>query len=268
MTLNNSLCVGRLQDRIALVTGSASGIGAATVARLCAEGATVLASGLQADLLQEVGRRTGAIALECDVTSEQSVKALVESVSTRFGRLDIVVNVAGIVINDDVASITDECWEQTLSVNLTGTMRVCRAVIPLLVQSGGGAVVNVSSVAAFNASAGMASYAASKAGVLALTRALANRYGGNRIRANCVCPGWVRTPMSEAEMKTTAAERGISVEQAYGELEARLALRRVGEPQEIAAAIAFLASDDASFVTGATLVADGGARTPATARAI
>jgi NAD(P)-dependent dehydrogenase (short-subunit alcohol dehydrogenase family) len=202
------------------------------------------------------------------VTQESDVRGLLEAAIARFQRLDIVVNAAGIVVIDDVASITEKGWHDTVAINLTGTMRVCRAAIPLLIQSGGGAVVNVSSVAAFNASPGMASYAASKAGIVALTRALANQYGAQRIRANCVCPGWVRTPMSEAEMSDTARARGISVEAAFAEVAGRIALRRVGEPGEIASVIAFLVSDESSFVTGATLVADGGAKTPATARAV
>jgi NAD(P)-dependent dehydrogenase (short-subunit alcohol dehydrogenase family) len=196
------------------------------------------------------------------------VAALLATVLTRHGRLDVVVNAAGIVVADDVATIDDAVWARTLDVNLTGTMRVCRAALPALRAAGGGAIVNVASVAAFNGSAGMASYAASKAGVVALTRALANQYGAERIRANCLCPGWVRTPMSEAEMRAAGAARGLDVEAAFAELHPRIALRRIAAPEELAACALFLASDDASFVTGAVLVADGGARTPATARGI
>jgi len=263
-----ALLVKRLQGRVAIVTGAATGIGAATVARLRSEGAVVVAAGLQPDELNRMASAHGAEAEVCDVTDDAAVRGLMDAVRARHARLDILVNAAGIVVNDDVADIDDSVWQRTLDVNLSGTMRVCRAGIHLLRRSGGGAVVNVASVAAFNASAGMASYAASKAGMVALTRALANQYGAERIRANCVCPGWVRTPMSEAEMRDTAVARGISVESAFAELAGRIALRRVAEAPEIAAVIAFLASDDASFVTGAAIVADGGARTPATARGI
>lgn len=259
---------GRLQGRIAVITGAASGIGAETVGRFRKEGAVVVAAGLQPDLLVATAHASGAIAHPCDVTRAEDVCALFEAVCSRFKRLDIVVNAAGIVIADDVGSITEQGWERTVGVNLTGTMRVCRAAIAALVKSGGGAVVNVASVAAFNASPGMASYAASKAGVVALTRALANRYGAQNIRANCVCPGWVRTPMSEAEMRDTAVARGVSVAEVARELGARIALGRLGEAKEIASVIAFLASDDASFITGTTMVVDGGARTAAAARSI
>lgn len=260
--------LSRLENKVAIITGAATGIGAATVERFRAEGATVVAAGLQPDLLSKVAADTGALEQVCDITSEADVRRLIETTTKRFGRLDVVVNGAGIVITDDVATITDSAWEKTLAVNLTGTLRVCRAAIPQMINSGGGSIVNISSVAAFNASPGMASYAASKAGVVALTRSLANQYGVHRIRANCVCPGWIRTPMSEAETRETAAARGVTVAQVIAEFEARLALRRLGEPQEIAAIVAFLASEDASFITGASLAADGGAKTPATARAI
>jgi NAD(P)-dependent dehydrogenase (short-subunit alcohol dehydrogenase family) len=119
----------------------------------------------------------------------------------------------------------------------------------------------------FNASPGMASYAASKAGLVALTRSIANRYGAQRIRANCLCPGWTRTPMSDAEMELLARQNGTSLELEFEAAASRIALRRIASPAEIAACALFLASDDSSFVTGAVLVADGGARAPATARA-
>ena len=135
------------------------------------------------------------------------VRAAVARALGAFGCLDVVVNAAGIVANDDVADIDDAVWSRLLDVNLTGAMRVCRAALPGMQKQRAGAIVNVASVAAFNASPGMASYAAGKAGLVALTRALANRYGADGIRANCLCPGWVRTPMSEQEMRD-AAQRG------------------------------------------------------------
>jgi len=141
-------------------------------------------------------------------------------------------------------------------------------MIPALIRRGGGAIVNIASVAAFNATAGSASYSVSKAGVVALTRAIANRYGESGVRSNCICPGWVRTPMSEQEMFDRAAVEGTSIEREFQVVAARNALGRVADPAEVASVAAFLASPDASFITGASIVVDGGARTPATARAM
>ena len=258
----------RLAGKTVLVTGGESGIGAAIVRRFRAEGAVVLAAGLQEGLLAALARDTGAEERVCDVTDQSAVADTVRSASQLTGALHVVVNAAGIMHSDSVADIEDAAWERLLAVNLSGTMRVCRAAIPYLKSAGGGAVVNVSSVAAFNGSAGMASYGAGKAGVIAFTRALANEYGRYGIRANCLCPGWVHTPMSEEEMREVARQRGGTVEQAFAGLTERIALRRIAEAGEMAGCALFLASEDASFVTGAVLVADGGARTPATARAL
>lgn len=256
-----------LGGQVAIVTGAASGIGEAIVRRFQAEGARSVAIGLQPERLATLAQETGCSWRECDVTQSESVNEAIRQTMQEKGRIDIVVNAAGIMHADDVADIDDAVWTRMLDVNLTGAMRVCRAALPAMVSSGSGSVVNVASVAAFNASAGMASYAASKAGLVALTRALSNRYGGDGIRANCICPGWVRTPMSEAEMAENARVRGTSAEAEFRELTSRIALRRVGHPDEIASCALFLASRLASFVTGAVLVADGGARSATAARA-
>lgn len=258
----------RFEGRRAVVCGAASGIGAAVVRRLRAEGAEVAAIGVPFDLLQSHALAHGAHAFDCDVTQDDAVRRAVAQATAVLGRIDVLVNAAGIVINDDAAGIDDEAWQRTHDVNLGGTMRLMRAVLPGMVSRGAGAVVNVASVAAFNASAGMASYAASKAGVVALTRAAAQAYGAQGVRVNAICPGWVDTPMSRREMQDLAAQLGISVAEATERTVARIALGRMASADEIAAACAFLASDDASFITGTALVADGGARMAAAARAI
>jgi NAD(P)-dependent dehydrogenase (short-subunit alcohol dehydrogenase family) len=147
-------------------------------------------------------------------------------------------------------------------------MRTMRAVLPGMVRRKSGAIVNIASVAAFNSGADVASYAASKAAVVALTRSAAQRYGSLGIRINAICPGWVDTPMSAREMMDMASALGISVEQAIERTLQRVSLGRMAAPGEIAAVCLFLASDDASFVTGIALVADGGMRVPAATRAV
>ena len=242
-------------------------MGAAVVRRFCLEGALVCASGLQPDALDELAQQTGAMAAHCDVTDDGAIRTLVAQLVERHGRLDIVVNAAGVVVVDDAADIDDAVWQRTHEVNLGGAMRVCRAALPVMQRQRCGVIVNISSVAAFNANAGMASYAASKAGLVAYTRALANRYGADGIRANCLAPGWIRTPMSTAEFQETAAAQGSTPAAIESAVADRIALRRIGTVGEMADCVLFLASDESTFVTGAVLVADGGARTPAAARA-
>lgn len=254
-----------MKGRVALVTGAASGIGAAVAERLCAEGVRLLAFDRDAAALEALAARTGAHALAGDVTRQEQVEQAVAAAAA-LGPLRIVVNAAGVVAADDPQTIADATWERLLAVNLTGTMRVCRAALPRLRAAGGGAIVNVASVAAFNSTPGSASYAPSKAGVVAFTRNLAYTYGADGVRANCLCPGWTRTAMAEREMGDAAALAGTTMEAEFDAMAQRLALRRIARPEEIAACVRFLASDEASFVTGAVLVADGGGRVATHAR--
>jgi len=245
---------------VALVTGAASGIGAATVQRLAADGHHVLA----VDRVPASGG-AGIQVVIGDVTQQADVDAAIAAAAAA-GTLKIIVNAAGIVSADDPEEVVDATWERMLAVNLTGTMRVCRGALPLLRAAGGGAIVNVASVAAFNSTPGSASYAPSKAAVVAYTRNIAYACGADGIRANCLCPGWTATAMAEAEMRVAAAASGRSVDEETRALAQRLALRRFARPEEMAACIRFLASDEASFVTGAVLVADGGGRIATAAR--
>lgn len=255
---------GRLDGKRALVTGAASGMGRATVERFAEEGARVVCFGLGGDELEAVARATGGLAVHGDVRNPDDIAAAVVACA---GDLDIVVNAAGVIEPDVPESIDDAVWDRMLAVNLSGAMRVCRSALPLLKRHGG-AVVNVASVAAFNAGAGNTGYAASKAALVSYTRSLAYAHGADGIRANAVAPGWVRTPMSEMEMEWAARSNGTQVEAEFRELERRIALGRVAMPTEIANCCLFLASDEASFVTGAVLVADGGGRAPTQNRAV
>jgi len=239
----------RLAGQVALVTGGGTGIGAAVVRRFVAEGAPVVATGRRAEPLEALAEETGAVTVRGDVADEAHVKEAVATVVERFGGLDIVVNNAGIGWAN---------WQQTLDANLTGAKLVCSEALPHLVERRG-SIVNVASVSGYVASAGSPAYSVSKAGLIMLTRSLALNYGPRGVRVNAVCPGWVRTPMGDASMDEIAEQQGVDREGAY-ELTARFVpLRRAGDPAEIAAACLFLASREASFVTGASLVVDGGA---------
>lgn len=251
---------------VAFVTGAASGIGAAVVERFTREGLTVLAFDLDAQALAALSQRTGAVSVPGDVTEQPDIdRAMV--LAQALGGLRRVVNCAGVVAQDDPETVVDATWERMIAINLTGTMRVCRAMLPLLKASGGGAIVNVASVAAFNSTPGSASYAPSKAGVVAYTRNIAYVHGPDNIRANCLCPGWTRTVMAEREMQEAADAAGTTMEHEFAILSERIALRRMARAAEMANCVWFLASEEASFVTGAVLVADGGGRVATHARA-
>ncbi len=255
---------GRLDGRRALVTGAATGMGRATAELFAREGASLVLFGLGGGALDEVAVATGGVAVHGSVTDDAEIARAIEACG---GRLDILVNAAGIILLDEPESLSDEAWERSFAVNATGTMKVCRASLPPLKQRGG-AIVNIASVGAFNGSPVNAAYSASKAALVSYTRTLAYAHGPDGIRANAVAPGWVRTPMSEWEMAEAARQNGTTAEKEFAALAGRIALRRVAEPDEIAACCLFLASDEASFVTGAVLVADGGGRSPTHSRAV
>jgi meso-butanediol dehydrogenase/(S,S)-butanediol dehydrogenase/diacetyl reductase len=241
----------RLAGKVALVTGGGTGIGAATARRFAAEGASVVITGRRREPLEAVAAEIGASPVPGDVADSAHVADAVGAAVEQHGALDIVVNNAG---------IGGPGWQRVLDVNLNGARLVCEAALPHLVERRG-AIVNVSSVSAFHAHAGSVAYTVSKAGLVMLTKQLALDYGPHGVRANAVCPGWVRTEMGDRGMDYLGKERGIGREEAY-ELTARyLPLRRVAVPEEIAAACLFLASDEASYVTGETLVVDGGGMT-------
>ena len=248
----------RLAGKTALVTGAATGVGRAVAERFATEGASVVLFGLGGAELEAAARGCGGVAVAGDVTQGADIG---RAITACAGRLDIVVNAAGVIALDTPATVEDETWHRVFAVNVEGPMAVCRAALPLLVAVKG-CIVNVASVAAFNPSPNTSAYAASKSALVSYTRSLAHAHGADGVRANCVAPGWVRTPMSEMEMRLAADASGATAEGEFEALAARIALRRVAAPAEIAACCLFLASDDASFVTGIALIADGGGRSP------
>jgi NAD(P)-dependent dehydrogenase (short-subunit alcohol dehydrogenase family) len=243
----------RLAGRVAVVTGAGSGIGLATAHRLAAEGATVVAV--------DVDRETGAAAAAavggefvcCDVSSEPEVAALFAGVRERHGRLDVAFNNAGISPPEDDSILTTglDAWERVLRVNATSVYLCCRHAIPIMLEHGSGSVINTASfVAVLGSATSQIAYTASKGGVLAMTRELGVQFARQGVRVNALCPGPVATPLLNelfAADPERAARRLVHVP-----------MGRFAEPAEIAAAVAFLASDDASFITASTFLVDGG----------
>jgi NAD(P)-dependent dehydrogenase (short-subunit alcohol dehydrogenase family) len=242
--------MARLAGKIALITGAGSGIGLACARRLAAEGARVLAGVLDP---AEADQVTGLDHVVLDVRCDHDWKNALDVVQSTFGGLDVLVNSAGIYRRGAAETIEAALWDEVMAVNLWGTFLGCRSVLPLLRGRGGGAIVNLASIAALEGVALTAAYSASKGGVAALTRALAIELAPQRIRVNCVCPGATQTPLIEALIAGApdpAAMRAALV--------ALHPLGRLATAAEVAGVVAFLASDEAAFMTGLSLPVDGG----------
>jgi meso-butanediol dehydrogenase / (S,S)-butanediol dehydrogenase / diacetyl reductase len=252
--------VPQLADKVAVITGGGSGIGAAVAQRFAAEGARVVITGRRREPLDEVARRIGGLAVPGDIAEPHHVTEIVESAIAAFGGIDVVVANSGIDRPGGVADVADVDWHRTLDVNLTGPMTLCRAAIPSMLERGGGSIVLVSSVNGLANAPGSVAYDVSKAALISLARSLAVDLGPAGIRANAVCPGWVVTPMADHDMDRLAAAHGVSRDEAYRMATASVPLRRAATAEEIASCCLFLASDASSIVTGATLLADGGGR--------
>ena len=246
------------RPRAVLVTGGGSGIGAAVARMLTAAGSRVAVCGRRADALRTVAAETGALGLVCDVTDADQVARVVETVAGEFGGLDGLVLNAGVIAPGGVADLSPADWSAMVSVNLTGAFLVARAALPYL-RAGRGAVVSVASVAALRAAGGMGGYAATKAGLAMLTQSLAVDHAHEGLRANVVCPGWTITEMADEEMAAFGAERGVGVPGAYELVTALVPQRRPAHAGEVAAVVAWLLSDAASYVNGAVIPVDGSA---------
>jgi NAD(P)-dependent dehydrogenase (short-subunit alcohol dehydrogenase family) len=243
----------RLQDRVAVITGAGSGIGLASARRLAAEGATVVAVDIDEAAGKSVAAETGGMFIAADVSSEDDVRQMYESVAARHGRVDIAFNNAGISPPEDDSVLTTglEAWRRVQDVNLTSVYLCCKLVIPYMQRQGQGSIINTASfVAVMGAATSQVSYTASKGGVLAMSRELGVQFAREGIRVNALCPGPVNTPLLQelfAKDPERAARRLVHIP-----------LGRFAEPEEIAAAVAFLASDDASFITASQFMVDGG----------
>jgi len=245
----------RLQGRRAIVTGAGSGIGRAVALRLAAEGATVMVADLDLEAAETVAEELGppALAHEVDVSSEDSVAAMIDRAKDEWNGLDVLVNNAGVGIAATTPDTDESDWRRVIDVCLTGTFFGMKHAIPLMRESGGGAIVNMSSVAALIGVADRAAYCAAKGGILALTRAAAIDHVREGIRINCIAPGTVDTPwvarITSGYDDPGAARKAMEERQPHG---------RLVSPEEIAAMAAYLVSDEAASVIGGVMVVDGG----------
>jgi NAD(P)-dependent dehydrogenase (short-subunit alcohol dehydrogenase family) len=243
----------RLLDRVAVVTGAGSGIGLASVRRLAAEGAKVVAVDIDGQSGKAAAEEAGGLFVQADVTSEEQVIAAYEATLSAYGQIDVAFNNAGISPPEDDSILTTgpDAWHRVQQANLTSVYLCCKHVIPHMRRQGKGSVINTASfVAVMGAATSQISYTASKGGVLAMSRELGVQFAREGIRVNALCPGPVNTPLLAelfAKDPERAARRLVHVP-----------LGRFAEPEEIAAAVAFLASDDASFITASTFLVDGG----------
>lgn len=248
------MSMSRFSDKAVLVTGAGRGIGKAIAARFAREGASLaLLSNEERDLLQTAEELSGqgapVFTQVVDVSDPAAVNRAIAAVVERYGRIDVLVNNAGIAWMEPVLEITDEHWRRMIDVNLNGMFWVARAAGKQMAAQGGGVIVNMASTNGLVGEANYAHYNASKGGVVLLTKTMAIELGPHHIRVNAVCPGYIQTPMSEAI---------DSPEDVAEYIRTKIPLGRVGKPDDVAGVFAFLASDDAAFITGETIVVDGG----------
>jgi len=244
----------RLAGKVAVITGASSGIGAACAHRFAAEGAEIAGIDLQeaGDVWKDaVGDAVKASFATADVRDEAQVVAAISAAQQTHGRIDILVNAAGVAGMGPVHLLAEEEWDRVLDINLKGTYLVSKAVLAGMMEQGSGSIIHLASVEAYEGLEMSAAYNASKGGVRILTKNMALDYGPKGIRVNCLCPGFIDTPMTAMLQSEALGDTGERIASAH-------VLGRFGKPEEVAAAALFLASEDASFVTGHALVVDGG----------
>ena len=254
---------GRLTDKVAIVTGGASGIGRATVLRFAEEGAKVMAAdrsltGLEQtqDLSNKISSDVATVAV--DVSKMDHVSDMVDQAVDRFGRVDVLVNAAGVLIlTPPLAEVDERHWDLIMATNLKGLFLCCKAAIPAMLTNGGGSIVNIASMAGVQAYGQSLPYAVSKAGIIHLTTVAASQYTSQGIRINCIAPGFVDTPQARGSTQSTEAIESAAQHHPMG---------RIGRPEEIANTILFLASDESSYMSGSTVIVDGGSWTGARRR--
>jgi NAD(P)-dependent dehydrogenase (short-subunit alcohol dehydrogenase family) len=244
----------KLREKVAFITGFGSGLGEAIAALFAREGAAIIGTSTTESKGQNTAARIekegGRVLFRAgDVSRTGQMKSLVDEGVTRFGGLDILVNSAGVRTNGSITEITEEQWDRTLAVNLKGVFVVSRLAIPEMIKRGGGVIINIGARSGIAGQAGRAAYCASKGGMITLTEAMAMDHARDKIRVNCICPGPTRTPMVDTSTPEKLARYAT-----------RVPVGRIGEPEDIAHAALYLASDEASMITAAILPVDGGMR--------
>ena len=244
----------RLAAKVCIVTGAGSGIGRATAIRLAEEGARVTCVDVNETTAAETAKMIGeaAFAVGADVSDDAQVRAYTAGTVERWGKLDVVFNNAGVNLPTVFHEATDELINRTIDVNLKGCIFGSRAAIPYMLEAGGGSIINTGSVNSLVSEPFLSIYAASKGAILMLSKSIALDYAKQNIRCNCLCPGWVDTPVNYAH-----AEMLGGLEHVYATIDSFQPIGRPGEPREIANVVLFLASDESSFMTGSAVVADG-----------
>ena len=251
----------KLQGKIALITGGGTGIGTAIAKRFVDEGAKVCITGRRKEMLGKVAKsfpQGSVTTCPGDVSKDEDVARMVAQTVDFGGKLDLLVNNAAISSQAPVTDLSREEWQKVLDVNLTGPFLLMKASIPHMIKAGGGSIINIASVGGLRCLSGFPAYCSSKAGLIMLTQQVALDYGAHNIRCNAICPGGIKTEMTEKEFGKLGKMIGMEPDSFFAMISQDLPLKRFGKPEEMGGICTFLASDDSSFMTGAALVIDAG----------